>query len=87
MRTVITLALAALGVALTGCPKDTGTITKIVRGGRKLEMKLANGKTVKTSVSGRRTKVMIGGKKDKRKNIKVGMTCTFNYPGSGQRAK
>jgi len=67
--------------------KDTGTITKIVRGGRKLEMKLANGKTVKTSVSGRRTKVMIGGKKTKRKNIKVGMTCTFHYPGSGQRSK
>jgi tripartite-type tricarboxylate transporter receptor subunit TctC len=67
--------------------KDTGTITKVVKGGRRLEMKLADGKMVKTSVSGRRTKVMIGGKKDKRKNIKVGMTCTFNYPGSGQRAK
>lgn len=67
--------------------KDTGTITKVIRGGRKLEMKLSDGKMVSTSVSGRRTKVMIGGKKDKRKNIKVGMTCTFNYPGSGQRAK
>jgi tripartite-type tricarboxylate transporter receptor subunit TctC len=67
--------------------KDTGMITKIIRGGRKLEMKLANGKTVKTSVSGRRTKVTIGGKKTKRKNIKIGMTCTFNYPGSGQRSK
>ena len=67
--------------------KDTGTITKTKRGGRKLEMRLANGKTVKTSVSGRRTKVTIGGKKAKRKKIKVGMTCTFNYPGSGQRSK
>ena len=67
--------------------KDTGTITKVVKGGRRLEMKLADGKTVKTSVSGRRTKVVIGGKASKRKNIKVGMTCTFNYPGSGQRAK
>jgi tripartite-type tricarboxylate transporter receptor subunit TctC len=67
--------------------KDTGTITKIIKGGRKLEMKLANGKTVKTSVSGRRTKVTIGGKKAKRKKIKIGMTCTFNYPGSGQRSK
>lgn len=67
--------------------KDTGTITKVVRGGRKLQMKLADGKTVKTSVSGRRTKVTISGKKAKRKGIKVGMTCTFNYPGSGQRSK
>jgi hypothetical protein len=25
--------------------------------------------------------------KTKRKHIKVGMTCTFNYPGSGQRSK
>jgi tripartite-type tricarboxylate transporter receptor subunit TctC len=67
--------------------KDTGVISKIIKGGRKLQMKLANGKTVKTSVSGRRTKVFIGGKKTKRKNIKIGMTCTFNYPGSGQRSK
>ena len=67
--------------------KHTGTITKVIRGGRKLQMKLANGKTVKTSISGRRTKVTIGGKKAKRKKIKVGMTCTFNYPGSGQRSK
>ena len=67
--------------------KHTGTITKVIRGGRKLQMKLANGKTVKTSISGRRTKVTIGGKKAKRKKIKVGMTCTFNYPGSGQPSK
>jgi len=67
--------------------KDTGTISKVIKGGRKLHMKLANGKTVKTSVSGRRTKVFIGGKKAKRKAIKVGMTCTFNYPGTGQRSK
>ena len=67
--------------------KHTGTITKVIRVGRKLQMKLANGKTVKTSISGRRTKVTIGGKKAKRKKIKVGMTCTFNYPGSGQRSK
>ena len=67
--------------------KDTGTISKVIKGGRKLEMKLANGKTVKTSVSGRRTKVTIGGKKAKRKAVKVGMSCTFTYPGPGQRSK
>jgi tripartite-type tricarboxylate transporter receptor subunit TctC len=66
---------------------DTGTITKVIKGGRSLEMKLADGKMVKTSVSGSRTKVTIGGKAAERKNVKVGMTCTFNYPGSGQRAK
>jgi tripartite-type tricarboxylate transporter receptor subunit TctC len=67
--------------------KETGTITKVIKEGRRLEMKRADGKTVKTSVSGSRTKVTIGGKAAKRKNVKAGMTCTFNYPGSGQRAK
>ena len=30
---------------------------------------------------------MLEGKKDKRKNIKVGMTCSFTYPGAVQEAK
>jgi len=42
---------------------------------------------VKAKVSGSRTKVTINGKKTKRKNIKVGMTCTFTYPGAGSEAK
>ncbi len=42
---------------------------------------------MKAKVSGSRTKVTINGKKDKRKNIKVGMTCTFLYPSAGSEAK
>ncbi len=42
---------------------------------------------VKAKVSGSRTKITINGKKAKRKAIKMGMTCTFNYPGPGEEAK
>lgn len=64
-----------------------GTITETVRGGRGLSLKLDDGKVVKTKVSGSRTEVLIGGQKDKRKNVTVGMVCEFTYPGPGQEAK
>ncbi len=66
--------------------KHTGKVTKTKRGGRRIFISY-KGKEVKAKVSGRRTKVTIGGKKAKRKKIKVGMTCTFTYPGAGQEAK
>ena len=66
--------------------KHTGKVTVTKRGGRRIII-MYKGKEVTAKVSGRRTKVTIDGKKTKRKNIKVGMTCTFNYPGSGQQAK
>ncbi len=66
--------------------KHTGKVTKTKRGGRRIFISY-KGKEVKAKVSGRRTKVTIGGKKAKRKAIKVGMTCTFTYPGAGQEAK
>lgn len=45
------------------------------------------GKDVTAKVSGSRTKVTINGKKAQRKAVKIGMTCTFTYPGPGQAAK
>ena len=66
--------------------KHTGPVTKIKRGGRRVWIKY-QGKEVKTAISGSKTKVTINGKKIKRKNIKVGMTCTFTYPGPGSRSK
>jgi tripartite-type tricarboxylate transporter receptor subunit TctC len=66
--------------------KHTGPVTQVRKGGRQVVIK-HDGKEVKASISGSRTKVTIDGKKAKRKAIKVGMTCTFNYPGSGSRAK
>ncbi len=67
--------------------KAAGTVTKTKRGGRSISFKLADGKKAKVGVSGSKTKVTIGGKKAKRKAIKVGMTCKIVYKGSGTRAK
>ena len=67
--------------------KVKAAIVKVNRGGRRLDLKLADGKMSKTSVSSRRTKVMINGKKAKRSALKSGMNCTVEWPGPGQRAK
>ncbi|MFB3053831.1 MAG: hypothetical protein ACE1ZY_00760, partial [Alphaproteobacteria bacterium] len=64
----------------------TGKVTATKRGGRLILIDF-KGKKVKAKVSGSRTKVTVNGKKAKRKAIKVGMTCTFTYPGAGQEAK
>ncbi len=66
--------------------KHTGKVTATKRGGRRIFIDF-KGKKVKAKVSGSRTKVTVNGKKAKRKAIKVGMTCTFTYPGAGQEAK
>ena len=59
----------------------TGKITKIKRGGRRVSWK-GGGKKGKLKVSGRRTKITVGGKKAKRKNLKVGMACSFKVKGA-----
>jgi hypothetical protein len=66
---------------------ESGVIAKSLRKGRKLVLKLANGKEVQASMSRSRSKVTIAGKKAKRGDVKVGMKCTFTYPGSGGEAK
>ena len=78
--------LARLSKQKVPMVKHTGPVTKIKRGGRRVWIKY-KGKEVKAAISGSRTKVTIGGKKNKRKNIKVGMTCTFTYPRAGAEAK
>ncbi|HSR55902.1 MAG TPA: hypothetical protein VLN73_06650, partial [Alphaproteobacteria bacterium] len=64
----------------------TGKVTATKRGGRRIIID-HEGKNVTAKVSGSRTTVTINGKKTKRKNVKVGMTCTFTYPGAGMEAK
>jgi hypothetical protein len=66
--------------------KHTGPVSKIKKGGRRVWIK-HKGKEVRAKISGSRTRVTVNGKKAKRKKIKVGMTCTFTYPGAGQEAK
>lgn len=64
----------------------TGKVSGTKRGGRRI-MIMYKGKEVRAKVSGSRTKVTLDGQKVKRKAIKVGMTCTFIYPGAGKEAK
>ncbi len=66
--------------------KHTGKVTATKKGGRRIFIDY-KGKKVKAKVSGSRTKVTLNGKKVKRKAIKIGMTCTFTYPGPGMEAK
>jgi iron(III) transport system substrate-binding protein len=63
-----------------------GKVVKTKRAGRRITIDY-KGKKVTAKLSSRRTKVTINGKKSKRKQVKVGMTCTFTYPGPGKTAK
>jgi hypothetical protein len=38
-------------------------------------------------ISARRTKVLVGGQRTKRKSLKVGMRCESTYPGNRGEAK
>jgi tripartite-type tricarboxylate transporter receptor subunit TctC len=75
--------LANVKVEMT---KHSGKVTKTKRGGRQIYISY-KGKDVWAKVSGSRTKVMVGGKKAKRKAVKIGMTCTFTYPRANTEAK
>jgi len=66
--------------------KHSGKVTATKKGGRTISIS-HKGKDVSAKVSGSRTKVTVGGKKASRKAVKVGMTCTFTYPGPGSEAK
>ena len=66
--------------------KSSGKVVEIKRGGRSISIG-TKGEKYTAKVSGSRTKVTVDGKKAKRKAVKVGMTCTFTYPGSGETAK
>ena len=50
-----------------------------------IEFKGADGNMVKSKISSSRTKLTIGGKEDKRKNLKAGMTCDITYVMKGER--
>lgn len=66
--------------------EHTGKVSQVKREGRRIYI-MHKGKEVRAKISGSRTDVTIDGKADKRKNVKVGMTCTFTYPGPGNEAK
>jgi len=64
----------------------SGKVLESNRQGREIVID-HNGEKVSAKVSSSKTAVTIGGKKSKRSAVKVGMTCTFVYPGPGTQAK
>jgi tripartite-type tricarboxylate transporter receptor subunit TctC len=78
--------LTALSKVKVPMIKSSGKVTTIKRGGRRIAIGV-KGKEVTAKVSGSRTKVILNGKKTKRKNIKVGMICTFTWPKVNAEAK
>ena len=64
----------------------TAKLLKIRRGGRILMFK-DKGKTIGVRVSGRATKLTVGGKKARRKKLKAGMTCKITHEGNRTVAK
>ena len=60
---------------------------KVKKKGKAITFKDASGKKVTVKLSGRRTKITIGGKKAKRSKVKAGMTCEVSYFGNKGRAK
>ncbi|MFM1815473.1 MAG: hypothetical protein RLZ98_2168 [Pseudomonadota bacterium] len=66
--------------------KHTGPISKIERNGGTLYIS-HEGKEVSAKVSNSRTAITVAGNKAGRTDVKVGMTCTFEYPAPGQEAK
>lgn len=62
----------------------SGTISKLSKGG--LEVKDSDGKMHMVKISGKRTKVTVGGQPGKGNALKVGMNCDFEYFGDNDLA-
>lgn len=78
--------LAALSAKLVKMHDVKSAIAEVEREGRTVHFKAGN-EMHKVDVSDGRTEVMIGGKKEKRGNLKAGMTCRFIYPTPNDEAK
>ena len=65
---------------------ETATLKDIKRDGREIYFDV-KGKTHKATISSSQTKLSLGGKELKRKDIKAGMTCATTYPADGMQAK
>jgi len=65
----------------------TAKIKKIKRKGKRIYFKDKDGSKIQASVSGKKTKVTIGGKKVKKSKIKPGMTCSIHFAGPYSTAK
>ena len=87
---VLAATLAASGVAFvvvspTAVMADEVKGASITVDGSWIEFKGADGNMVKSKISSSRTKLTIGGKEDKRTNLKSGMSSDITYVMKGER--
>lgn len=78
--------LTALSKVEVPMIKTSGKVVEVKREGRRIAIG-SKGEKYTAKVSGSRTTVLINGKKTKRKNVKVGMICTFTWPKVNTEAK
>ena len=85
--TLAASALAFVVVSPTAAMADEvkGASISVTDEGSWIEFEGADGYMVKSKISSSRTKLTIGGKEDKRKNLKSGMTCDITYVLKGER--
>ncbi len=85
--TLAASALAFVVVSPTAVMADEvkGASIVVMVEGSWIEFKGADGTMVKSKISSKRTKLTIGGKEDKRKNLKSGMSCDITYVMKGER--
>lgn len=62
------------------------TLKSVKKRGRTVQFQVG-GKSHSVSLSGRRTKITIGGKRARRSKMKAGMKCAVTYRGDGDEAK
>ena len=70
-------AMAMGKVAKVKLKRIKAKLTKVSK--KRISVQDKNGKKFTFKLSGRRTKITVGGKKAKRKALKVGMSCDFRY--------
>jgi hypothetical protein len=83
LRAASNIKTSKIGRAKT--KKVSSAITAIKKKGKVIQFK-AKGKTIQARL-GRKTKIYIGGKKVKRKSLKVGLNCQIVYFFDGSQAK
>ena len=85
--TLAASALAFVVVSTTAVIADEvkGVSISVTDEGSWIEFKGADGNMVKSKISSSRTKLTIGGKEDKRTNLKSGMSCDITYVMKGER--
>lgn len=81
------MALAILLISPISAAADqvNAKLLTVTPDGKNISFKGAGGSTVKSKVSGSRTKIKIGGNDSDRKNLKAGMSFDITYKMDGKK--